>query len=676
MLCARGRWHGELQHQRRDGTIVTVSSRLHIGPSDDGEQRVLQIDRDVTAQKRAQAELQLAHDQLELKVQQRTAELQAANRTLLMVSACDQALVQIADEGELIAVICQIIQDEGGYPLIWAGLTAGQETVHCVASAGDRDGFLASLEARGGKAALAAGPVGEAVRSGEIALVQDISALTDDEPWRTEAVTRGFCEVAALPLLRAAGDVLGVLVIFSDRRESFGQSRLSLLDDIVKDLAFGILSLRARAERDQALRALEAKAAELRVLAGDLVRTEQRERQRIARLLHDQLQQLLVAAVYGLNDLRASSPRAAREKVVSRIDGLLHECISVSRSLTSELGHPALAEPDIAAGLDWLASWMQEKHGLEVAVRCPEPLVLPAEETRTTLLQAVRELLFNVVKHAGVRTAEIRVAADQGERVAVTVSDGGVGFDITRTQPLALRMPGAAGGGIGLVSVRERLALIGGGIEVDSSPGSGSRVTVWVPASSLDRVPGQAVAAGSADGSAPPAAARRAGEDKIRLLLVDDHAVVREGLAVQLRQEKDLDVVGEAGDGAVAVELAGSLRPDIVTMDISMPGMGGVEATRRIHALYPEVLVIGLSMADDARQAAAMREAGAVLHFSKSSSLEDLVKAIRDCAGRRPRQDSSPVDGRASRNPPKSSHDSVPSAARAHPAPPAPQDGS
>ena len=87
--------------------------------------RVLEIDRDITDKKRVEEELRRAHDELEEKVASRTADLQRANRTLLMVSACDQALVQISDERELIGVICQIIQDEGGYPLVWVGLQDG-----------------------------------------------------------------------------------------------------------------------------------------------------------------------------------------------------------------------------------------------------------------------------------------------------------------------------------------------------------------------------------------------------------------------------------------------------------------------------------------------------------------------------------------------------------------------
>jgi PAS domain S-box-containing protein len=634
LLGARGSWHGELEHLTREGRKVVVSTRLHIGHGADNEQRVLQIDRDITEQKRVQKELQSAHDDLEEKVQKRTAELQAANRMLLMVSGCDQALAQIADERELIGVICQIIHDEGPYPLVWVGLTGeAGAPLTCVASAGDRDGYFDSLRAEGGAAALAAGPPSRAVHTGALCLAEDLATEGPGDAWQVQAVRRGVRAVAALPLLREHAEPFGVLVVCSDRIPGFERSQVTLLSEIAGDLAFGIVSLRARAERDHAKQALETQAAQLRVLAAELVRTEQRERRRIAQLLHDQLQQHLAAALFGLADLDSATPPG---HVVSRINGLLRECIDVSRSLTSELGHPALSEPDITVGLDWLASWMRENHGLEVSLRSPAAVLVPAEETRATLLQAVRELLFNVVKHSGVRTAELAVHAGHPGRVEVTVSDAGIGFDEARL--VQVHGPGAAGpqGGLGLFSIRERLTWAGGGISIASARGTGSRITVWIPVTPPGEPIETAPAESPASDSAVPVHRPAPSDGRIRLLLVDDHAVVREGLALRLARHPDMEVVGEAADGARAIDLARQLRPDVITMDVSMPGMGGVEATRRIHAVLPEAAIIGLSMFDDARQSAAMREVGALLHLSKSASIESLVEAIRSCAGRTP----------------------------------------
>jgi len=110
-------------------------------------------------------------------------------------------------------------------------------------------------------------------------------------------------------------------------------------------------------------------------------------------------------------------------------------------------------------------------------------------------------------------------------------------------------------------------------------------------------------------------------------------AVVREGVARLLLGESDMEVVGQAADGHEAVRLARALRPDVVLMDVSMPGLDGVEATRAIHADLPDVRVVGLSMFEEADQAEAMRAAGAVDYVTKSGPATELVAAVRGRRG-------------------------------------------
>jgi DNA-binding NarL/FixJ family response regulator len=117
----------------------------------------------------------------------------------------------------------------------------------------------------------------------------------------------------------------------------------------------------------------------------------------------------------------------------------------------------------------------------------------------------------------------------------------------------------------------------------------------------------------------------------IRVLVVDDHAVVRQGLKHLLKGEPDIEVVGEAGDGKQALDLVGEVRPDVVTMDINMPVMNGIEATRQIRAKWPEVRVIGLSMFDSRECATIMEEAGVTAYLVKSSAADFLVAVIREC---------------------------------------------
>jgi DNA-binding NarL/FixJ family response regulator len=115
----------------------------------------------------------------------------------------------------------------------------------------------------------------------------------------------------------------------------------------------------------------------------------------------------------------------------------------------------------------------------------------------------------------------------------------------------------------------------------------------------------------------------------IRVLLADDEALIRAGFRLVLRPETDIELVGEAGDGAAAVEAALALRPDVVVMDVRMPGVDGLEATRRILAAAPAVRVLVLTTFGDDRDVYAALQAGASGFLLKDSRPEDLVHAIR-----------------------------------------------
>lgn len=122
----------------------------------------------------------------------------------------------------------------------------------------------------------------------------------------------------------------------------------------------------------------------------------------------------------------------------------------------------------------------------------------------------------------------------------------------------------------------------------------------------------------------------------IRVLIVDDHEIVREGLQTLLAEEPDFEVVGTAGDGVSAVALAESTKPDVVVMDLVMPGLDGIEATRRIHHNNPDSRVLVLTtFADDQRVREAI-QAGATGYLLKDVLKADLLRALRDAAVGRP----------------------------------------
>lgn len=118
---------------------------------------------------------------------------------------------------------------------------------------------------------------------------------------------------------------------------------------------------------------------------------------------------------------------------------------------------------------------------------------------------------------------------------------------------------------------------------------------------------------------------------RVKILIADDHKIVREGLCNLLQKEKDIEVVAEASDGNTAVQKALELHPDVVIMDVAMPGLNGVEATRKITA-RSNIKVVALSMHSDKRFVTAMLKAGASAYLLKDCAFEELVSAIRTVA--------------------------------------------
>jgi DNA-binding NarL/FixJ family response regulator len=114
----------------------------------------------------------------------------------------------------------------------------------------------------------------------------------------------------------------------------------------------------------------------------------------------------------------------------------------------------------------------------------------------------------------------------------------------------------------------------------------------------------------------------------IRILLADDHQIVRDGLRALLEKEQRLEVVGEAKEGRTAVRLAAMLKPSVVLIDVSMPDLNGIEATRQIMAALPTVKVIALSMHSDKRYVGEMLKAGAVGYLLKDLAFEEVTHAI------------------------------------------------
>ncbi len=222
--------------------------------------------------------------------------------------------------------------------------------------------------------------------------------------------------------------------------------------------------------------ALRRSNARVRALASALTLAEQRERRRISRILHDHVQQML----YGIQmrlylfelDVAEYAGAAAH---VAEMSELIEEAISATRTLTVELSPPVLRNEGLPAALVWLANHMEQLYDLHVQLELADEDRLPSDELRVLVFQLVRELLFNVVKHAQVKQADIVMRSDENCFV-LRVTDQGVGMD-----PKRLETARGETGGFGLYQVRERLELFGGEVKIHSEPGSGTCVEVRLP---------------------------------------------------------------------------------------------------------------------------------------------------------------------------------------------------
>lgn len=216
----------------------------------------------------------------------------------------------------------------------------------------------------------------------------------------------------------------------------------------------------------------------LRRAASKLTMAEQEERRRISQILHNDLQQQLHGVQMKLKIARRKAQTGASAEALRELDEArewIERGVKTTRQLTVDLSPPVLESEGLAEMLGWLVSQMREMHGLEVRLVAERDVRLPDEDMRVLLFQIVRELLFNVVKHAGTERATVELRRTDEGRV-LRIVDEGRGFDVERAAERAER-----GGGFGLFSIHERLRLFGGRMEIDSAPGEGTRVDVHVP---------------------------------------------------------------------------------------------------------------------------------------------------------------------------------------------------
>ena len=313
-----------------------------------------------------------------------------------------------------------------------------------------------------------------------ITSVQDLPPEAEYE--RQYCLSHGLKSHVGVPLI-VGGDFLGAIgFAFLQSEHRWSQDMLGRLQLIGEAFANALLrkqwaqdqlDMTRMLERRVAQRTamVEKKSSQLRRLTLQLTQVARRERRRIAQVLHEGLQQVLVGAKFSLaSRICPTLPEDCRDRVFTMLD----KAISISRSLAMELCPPILYSLGLVSALRWLGDHMKETYGLHVDVRVDEQAEPASEDLQEFVFEAARHLLFNVLKHAQTNAAIVVYEKVDSKRARLSVVDHGVGFD-----PASL--DDSAGEGFGLLSLSERVELLGGDIAITSAPGQGACIILSLP---------------------------------------------------------------------------------------------------------------------------------------------------------------------------------------------------
>jgi two-component system, NarL family, sensor histidine kinase DevS len=360
-----------------------------------------------------------------------------------------RSIVQETELSDLLQLVCRRLRELIGARLALIALPEGDD-LRIAAADGDDDTSTRLAGERLARGRTKSGRVLERQQSARVDSLLDDPEVDQDETRRMGARTGLY-----VPLV-VRGRSIGVVAVHDklgpDARFSDADLRLA---EIFAARAAVAVDLSERVARDTVRRVLEG---------------QELERRRLARELHDETGQALTSILLGLKAIRAAATDAEAQRAEADLRTLVVQALQDVRNLAVELRPSALDDFGLAPALERLVHTFEERSGVQIALQASLGAERLPAEAETVLYRVVQEAITNVVKHAGADRVSVVVTRRDGG-VSVVVEDDGLGFDPEEVRTDAL----------GLVGMRERLALLGGTLTIESTPASGTTLAVYLP---------------------------------------------------------------------------------------------------------------------------------------------------------------------------------------------------
>ena len=390
----------------------------------------------------------------------------------------------------------------------------------------------------------------------------------------------------------------------------------------------------------------ELESQRLRMQAWKLVEVQEIERNRIARELYDEVSQPLTGLRFLLDMVGQVPPETAAIKLVE-VQTLADDLMQRVAMLSHRLRPVMLDYLGLIPTLLWYFEQYSAQSQVHVTFKHADVETRMQPELETAIYRIVQEALNNIAQHAGVSDAYILLQASKNTLYLV-IEDGGIGFAVDSVMN--------SGVAIGLSEMFERARALEGQLAIESRLGLGTRITATLPlvVKQIEAtVPSTAAPAIRSPAQLQQSAFIRQGNSAltqvpskegthhrhhapgITIVLVDSHDIVCQGLKALLEMKSGFSVIGEADNGLDAADLVEKLQPDVLLLELMLPGLSGLDVTRQVRQRSPNTKVLMLSTQTHGAYVQEALRNGAAGFALKSSSVTELLQAVQDVASGR-----------------------------------------